>query len=127
METIGTQTEQCPLENIETQTQGPCVFSMETQMDFPTTNVVVQTNSKENAQVDGCIPQGTFKVVVQTDFKRNAPADYCMSQEAAEAAIQTDSMVTQDDETQTEETYHYVPLLREAVIMKLRNELKKTL
>jgi len=95
-------------------------------MEFPTIDIVVQTNSKESVQVDCCMPQGTMEVVAQTNFEGNAPTNYCMFQEAAEAVVQTDSVITQDDETQTEETPHYIPLLREVVIIKLQKELTKT-
>jgi len=49
-----------------------------------------------------------------------------MSGEVVEAVVQIDSVITEDDQTQTEETPHYVPLVREVVIMKLQNELIKT-
>lgn len=72
------------------------------------------------------MPQGTVEVFVQTDFVGNAPANFCMSQEASEVAIQTNPVMTQDDETQIEETHHYIRLGREAIIIKLYNELTKT-
>jgi len=43
----GTQTEQCPLKNDDIQTERPCILSMETQTNFPTIDVVIQTNFEE--------------------------------------------------------------------------------
>lgn len=98
---------------------------METQTDFPTTNATIQTNSAKNIQEDFHMPQGTAKVAVQIDIEENTQVDCCMTREVDEAAIQTDSMVTQVDEVQTEETLDYIPLVREVVIIKLKNELAK--
>lgn len=127
LETTGTETEYCPRENVETQieillvysketeiepclvedsemqTEDPCVFPQETQTNFPTVDVSIQTDTEKNTQ-----------------------ADCCMTQEAVKVAIQIDLMETHDDEVQTDETHAYIPLVREAAIRKLQNELVKT-
>jgi len=48
-----------------------------------------------------------------------------MTREVVAVSVQTNSMVTQDDEVQTEEMPDYIPLVREVVIIKLQNELAK--
>jgi len=98
-----TQKETCILEDSEMQTEDPCVCPQETQTNFPTVDASVQTDTEENTQ-----------------------ADCCKIREATEAAIQTDPMETQDDEVHTKEMSAYIPLVREAVIRKLQNELVKT-
>lgn len=62
-----TQTEPCLLEDSEMQTKDPCVYPHETQIDFPIVDVVVQIDTRENSQDDYCMIRDVTKVVVQTD------------------------------------------------------------
>jgi len=48
-----------------------CVSPQETQTDFTTTNVVVQTNFVENIHKDYYMTQGTAEAVVQTNPMEN--------------------------------------------------------
>lgn len=59
---------------------------------------------------------------VQTNVEEDVWVD-CIIQEVAEAAMQTDPTEIQDGEAQTDETPLYTPLVREAIIKKLQNEL----
>eukprot|EP00253_Pinus_taeda_P021729 PITA_21729 len=76
--------------------EGPCVFSQETQMDYPTVDTVVQIEAEEDIQI------GHF-----------------MIQDEVEATVQTNPKENQDGETQTEETSAYTPLVGEAFISRL--------
>lgn len=67
----------------------------------------------------------TMNIVVQTNAEESILIDYCITQEAVEVVVQTEPMETQDNEAQKKETPAYVPLLREAFIKRLQNELLK--
>jgi len=62
-----TQTEPCLLEDSEMQTEDPCVCPQETQIDFSTIDVAIQTDTKENTQADCCMIQEVSGVSVQND------------------------------------------------------------
>lgn len=108
LETIGTQTEKCSNKDIGTQTENICVYLTKTQTKFSVNfmNVVVQTDFAENSQINCYIPQETVNTV--------------------EIIVQIDLVTNYENVAQTEETPHYVPLVREVVIFKLKNELTMT-
>jgi len=94
-----TQTDPCLIEETEMKTEDPCVFSQETQMDHPTVDIAIQIDAEEDIRIDFIL------------------------QEAAEATVQIDHMNSQDGEVQIDETPSYTPLVREAIIRWLQNEL----
>lgn len=94
-----TQTDPTMIEYIVMQTEDPYIFSQGTQMDHATAYTVVQTDVEEDVQV------------------------YCIIQEVVEAAVKTEPTETQDGVTQTDETPFYTPLVREAIVRKLQNQI----